>query len=189
MDVSEHIATLETEGIRLVEATCSAELTAPVPSCPAWSVRDLLAHIGYVHRWAASYVRDGLTQPIDEAGESEILATAPPDETIRAWAREGHSELVDALQHAPADLQCWTFLEAPSPLAMWARRQAHETTIHRVDAELAAAIEPSDVDPGFAVDGIDELLFAFFRRPMRPPAQRLPLMTVGLDPVDRGESW
>lgn len=35
-------------------------------------------------------------------------------------------------------VDCWTFLDAPSPLAFWARRQAHETAIHRADAQLAA---------------------------------------------------
>jgi len=64
-------------------------------------------------------------------------------EHITALAAEG-SRLLGAagsaaLSAAPPDLRCWTFLPAPSPLAMWARRQAHETTVHRVDAELAAA--------------------------------------------------
>ncbi|MET9662961.1 maleylpyruvate isomerase family mycothiol-dependent enzyme, partial [Streptomyces sp. NPDC006510] len=81
------------------------------------------------------------------------------------WFREGHGLLVDALDTAPAGLECWTFLPAPSPLAFWARRQAHETTIHRVDAESARGGRPSPVPDAHAVDGIDELLRGFHARP------------------------
>ena len=71
---------------------------------------------------------------------------------------------MSALEAAPPDLQCWTFLTAPSPLAFWSRRQAHETAIHRVDAELAAgrtADHLSSVTPEFAADGVDELIVGF----------------------------
>jgi uncharacterized protein (TIGR03083 family) len=39
----------------------------------------------------------------------------------------------------------------------WSRRMVHETAVHRVDAELARAVEP-EVDPAVATDGINELL-------------------------------
>jgi hypothetical protein len=49
------------------------------------------------------------------------------------------------------------------------RRQAHETAIHRADAERAAAATP--VYPAeFAADGIDELITSFgARRKYQPP--------------------
>src|SRR6204780_1534249 len=62
-----------------------------------------------------------------------------------------------------ARTSCCGFLDAPSPLAFWARRQAHEPAIHRADAESAAG----DVTPFpavFAADGIDELLVCFASR-------------------------
>jgi hypothetical protein len=74
---------------------------------------------------------------------------------------------VEPLASAPADLETWTFLEAPTPLAFWARRQAHETAIHRVDAESARG-DVTGFPSGFAVDGIDELLLRFANRPGRP---------------------
>ncbi|MGH3451126.1 MAG: maleylpyruvate isomerase family mycothiol-dependent enzyme, partial [Haloechinothrix sp.] len=71
--------------------------------------------------------------------------------------------LVAAIETAPPDVECWSFLPAPSPLTFWARRQTHETTMHRVDAETAAgAVSP--VDPAVATDGIDELLTGFVVR-------------------------
>src|SRR5262249_53658636 len=70
---------------------------------------------------------------------------------LPGWFREGHAALVQALSVAGPDLNCWAFLAAPSPLAFWARRQAHETAIHRVDAGQAA-VTPGDaaVTPGDA---------------------------------------
>ena len=47
---------------------------------------------------------------------------------------------------------------------MWARRQAHETAIHRVDAELAVGAPVDTFAPAFAADGVDELLAGFVPR-------------------------
>jgi uncharacterized protein (TIGR03083 family) len=43
-------------------------------------------------------------------------------------------------------------------VGFWARRMAHETAVHRVDAELATGVADPTVDPDLAVDGIDEIL-------------------------------
>ncbi len=167
MDVDAHIEALDREGRLLVEVARGADVAAPVPTCPDWRLADLLAHIGFVHRWATRYVATAVTEMVDEPDEATILATAPPEGERCDWVAQGHAALVRALGAAPADLACWTFLAAPSPLAMWARRQAHETAVHRVDAELAAGRAPTPVDPELAADGIDELLIAFFGRPPR----------------------
>lgn len=167
MHVDGHIAALDREGRMLVDAARRADLAAPVPTCPGWRLADLLAHIGFVHRWATRYVATSVTEMVDEPDEATILTLAPPEGERGDWVAAGHAALVRALRAAPADLICWTFLDAPSPLAMWARRQAHETAIHRVDAELAAGSAPTPVEPDLAADGVDELLFAFFGRPAR----------------------
>ena len=164
METGEHIAALQRDGQLLADAARRAGLTAAVPSCPPWQVRDLLRHTGYVHRWAAGYVAEQHAeyQP-DEPSESEVLLGGPPDPELIDWFRAGHAELVRTLTAADPGLACWTVVPGPSPLAAWARRQAHETAIHRVDAELAAGgVTPFPVD--FAVDGIDELLVAMFGR-------------------------
>ena len=35
----------------MLELFATAELGAAVPSCPGWSVRDLVVHLGNLHRW------------------------------------------------------------------------------------------------------------------------------------------
>jgi uncharacterized protein (TIGR03083 family) len=167
MDVSEYIALLEREGTLMAAAAERAGLLAPVPSCPGWQVRDLLRHQGHVHRWAGRYVAEALTAAVPEPGEAEILAGGPPDRELLSWFRAGHAALVEDLRASPVNLECWTFLPAPSPRAFWARRQAHETAIHRVDAELAAGGDLATFPAEFAADGLDELIMGFLGRHQR----------------------
>jgi len=186
-DIASYIARLRAEGELLAGAAELAGFDAPVPACPDWRVRDLLKHLGYVHRWAAGYVREQHVRWVDRASEAEILRGGPADEALAGWFRDGHAALVRALEAADPGMTCWTFLEAPSPLAFWARRQAHETAIHRADAELAAgAVTP--FDPEFAADGVDELATGFAPREglaARPQATR----TLQLHAADTGDDW
>jgi uncharacterized protein (TIGR03083 family) len=161
VDVADHVDQLEEHGRQLAHAARTAGLDAAVPSCPEWDVRQLVRHTGMVHRWAGAHVR-GRTE-LWRASDEEIVGTWPRDVDLVDWFVDGHRTLVEDLRAAPADLECATFLPAPSPLAMWARRQAHETAIHRVDAELAAGRFPA-FSPAFAADGVDELLTVFIVR-------------------------
>ncbi|KMS75396.1 hypothetical protein ACM01_10450 [Streptomyces viridochromogenes] len=160
METADFVPTLDREGQLMAAAAEEAGPDAKVPTCPDWQMRDLLRHTGMVHRWAAAFVAEGHTAYHPDGGLPDLDGTA-----LLAWFREGHRHLVDTLADAPADVRCWHFLPAPSPLAFWARRQAHETTVHRFDAETARGGTPSGIDPGFAADGVDEVLCAFHARP------------------------
>ncbi|MGK5448108.1 maleylpyruvate isomerase family mycothiol-dependent enzyme [Streptomyces radiopugnans] len=160
MDIDRYLEILREEGELLLAAALRAGWDSEVPTCPGWRVRDLVTHQGAVHRWAGRIVSEGRTRDVP-APEADV-----PDELLPDWFARGHRRLLAALREAPADLECWTFLRgARSPLSFWARRQAHETAVHRVDAELASGPDLSPVDPLFAADGIDELLVGFHTRP------------------------
>lgn len=159
METAEFVRTLDREGRLLAAAAAETGTAAVVPSCPGWQVRDLLRHTGMVHRWAAAFVAEGHTSYHPEGGLPDLDGAE-----LLGWFREGHRYLVDTLASASPDVQCWHFLPAPSPLAFWARRQAHETTVHRVDAESARGAAPTRVATDFALDGIDELLRGFHAR-------------------------
>ncbi|MFJ2742426.1 maleylpyruvate isomerase family mycothiol-dependent enzyme [Streptomyces sp. NPDC087440] len=159
MKTDEHIESLSREGQLLADAAGAAGTSAEVPTCPGWLVRDLLRHTGMVHRWATQFVAHGHTEYRPDAGEPDLDGDA-----LLSWFREGHAALVGALRAAPPDLECWTFLPAPSPLTFWARRQAHETTVHRMDAASAVGLEVGDAPTELAADGIDELLTVFHAR-------------------------
>lgn len=181
MEVAEHVAELEEQGKALAAAAERAGPDAAVPTCPGWTVRDLVAHTAGVHDWAASFVR---ADP--DADPNQELPPAAPGEDVVARYRAAHADLVAALRAAPADLETWTFLRAPSPLAFWARRQAHEAAIHRADAESAAG-SPVTYRREFALDGIQELLLGFFARRGRLRSERPVRLLVA--PDDAEESW
>jgi uncharacterized protein (TIGR03083 family) len=163
VEVTTHIEALRHEGELLAAATAAVDPGAGVPTCPEWTVRDLVRHMGGVHRWATGYVAGGRTQAGDVVFD-DVIGPWPRDAALAEWLRQGCRELADVLAAASDDLRCWSFLPAPSPRAMWARRQAHETAIHRVDAELAARTAVSPFGAAFAADGVDELLTCFVPR-------------------------
>ncbi|MDT0347197.1 maleylpyruvate isomerase family mycothiol-dependent enzyme [Streptomyces litchfieldiae] len=153
MRIDDFLNVLGREGELLIAAAGEAGFDAPVPTCPEWRVRDLVLHQGQIHRWATGFVAERLTGPRPPAAE-EL-----PDAELGDWFRAGHKALLAALTAAPDDLECWTFLRgSPTPRHFWARRQAHETAVHRMDAELAARGRVTPVAAEFAADGIGELL-------------------------------
>jgi uncharacterized protein (TIGR03083 family) len=166
MEIARWINAVREEGARMTASARAVAADAPVPTCPEWVARDLIRHQGGVHRWATTCVAQARAEPPSE-GLEELAGGWPGDEELADWFEAGYRTLVSALEAAPPDLQCWTFLSAPSPLAFWSRRQAHETTIHRVDTELTAGRTSdhlSPIAPDFAADGIDELLVGFMPR-------------------------
>ncbi|MFF0777149.1 maleylpyruvate isomerase family mycothiol-dependent enzyme [Streptomyces sp. NPDC003720] len=186
METAEFLHALDREGRLLAAAAELAGTDAKVPTCPGWQVRDLLRHTGAVHRWAAGIVADGHTAP-RPLPEGPDLDGAE----LVTWYRDSHRRLVETLAGAPADLDCWTFHPAPcpSPLAFWTRRQAHETTVHRHDAEAARGGPATSVATGFAADGVDELLRGFHARARsrvrtdRPRVLRIRALDAGADAV------
>ncbi|MFC7595617.1 maleylpyruvate isomerase N-terminal domain-containing protein [Terrabacter sp. GCM10028922] len=146
----------------------AAGLDAPVPTCPDWTVLDLVAHQGMVHRWAASHLSGA---PIEDTAALEQEGRDAPD--VLGWFDEGATALLQAVVDAPDDLEAFVFLQdAPAARLFWTRRQCHETTIHAVDAlsaRLGRSARPDEtwIRPEIAVDGIDELLVGFVTRSRR----------------------
>ena len=190
MEIDEYISALAKEGRLLVEASCRAGAAgATVPTCPEWALRDLLAHVGFVHRWATAYVARGLTEMVNEPAENEVLSRATADEQLVSWVAEGHGSLVEALSSASAGLRCWTFLPAPSPLAFWARPPGSRNNCPPGGRRARRGKAPSPIGTTFAVDGIDELLLGFLARPR---SRRLPKLVPGvvrLEATDADHSW
>lgn len=181
VEIPEFIEHLADEGVRLATAAGRVGWDTPVPRTE-WNVRDLVTHVGGVHRWAGDVVRTGATALDTAAGRD--VGRGPGDDELLEWFVTGHAALVSALRSASPDLAAATFLAAPSPLHFWARRQAHETAIHRADADAACG-ELSTYTPGFAQDGIDELLHGFAARKSLAIDTNA---TIVLDATD-GPSW
>lgn len=174
MKTSDYIRFVASEADLFASAAEQGELSVRIAACPDWDMRDLVRHLGMIHLWAAANVAfpepdwldvrelpDLVRYWPDLTGES---GEYPGDAELVAWYGDTLANLIEVLKSAPADVAAFTFLPAPSPLAMWARRQASEIAIHRFDAELARGIT-SQFDPHFATAMLDEVLSGFAPRP------------------------
>jgi len=184
---ADFIAALATQGNLLASTTEHVDLSASVPTCPGWTVRELLRHTGGVHRWAGSHIRDRRSSLLAVDDFETLFGAWPADEDLVDWYRGELNLLVESFRTAPADIECATFLKCDSPLAHWTRRQAHEVTIHRADAESVRG-ELTPVSTEFAADGIDELLSAFVTRRFMKLRSPMPI-TMTVAPSDSSRRW
>lgn len=192
VDINEHITIVGQEAKLLAAAAEHAGLDVEITHCPGWDMRELLRHLGEIHLWAAAHVAKRATKMwVDDTAEltgywPDLGIFWPEDADLVGWYLDTNANLVGELEAAPTDLDTRTFLPAPSPLAMWARRQAHETAVHRFDAEDAAGIT-STFDPVFAADGIDEIVAAFAPRKTEFPVAEPKRMLIHT--TDTDDNW
>ncbi|MFG2825098.1 maleylpyruvate isomerase family mycothiol-dependent enzyme [Kitasatospora sp. NPDC048365] len=135
------------------------DLDVQVPTCPEWTLYDLVQHLGVGRRAWAATVAAGATA----TGKAEPLGdpVAPTErEALDAWLAESTRLLLDALTDAGEDGPCWGWWgKSQTPLTVYgaARRQLHEIAVHTYDAQLAAGA-PQPVPVEIALDGAEEFL-------------------------------
>ncbi len=145
------------EGELMLETAASTlphAAQAEVPGCPDLTLEQTLRHVGSAHRVTRLWVRDGR--------RPEQWQRSPSDGDLVGFVRTGLEELLAELaRHDPAE-PCDTWWPEDRTHGFWRRRMAHETAVHRVDVQAAAGVPVHAIDPGLALDGIDELLFLWF---------------------------
>lgn len=146
-----------TEGF--ADAISDADLDLPVSSCPGWALRDLVAHLGGVHRWATHCVVDGDPVVRPEAAPQQRPA-------LIAWYRHHASRLVDVLTATPADAPAWTLDDRDPTGLFWRRRQVHETVLHSWDVHDTLGRVP-EAEPWLAWDGVLEVRDVMYPRQVR----------------------
>jgi len=170
-------------GILAAELADAGRLDVVVPWVPAWTARDLVGHLGTVHRWATAIVQAGTT-------DGPPRSTHPPDDDLLGWYAAGHTSLVRALREVPPDSPAWHMSPAaPKVAGSWARRQAHELAVHRMDLEAAAGVEHAPLDPALADDGVDELLSIIVPRWAHTEPLAGAETIVAVASLDTGRQW
>jgi uncharacterized protein (TIGR03083 family) len=158
------IAQAAAETAELVQKT---DRSQPVPTCPDWTFADLVAHLGAGHRWVTSMVSQHVTEALPHEA---IPDSTPPDDPAEAaeWLRDGALRLIETIRDEGPESSVWT-LTGEHRAGFWARRMAHETSVHSADAALTAGRTvtlPADL----SADGISEWLglLTFAAAGMRP---------------------
>ena len=154
MEHSRFLDCLAADHARLRDVVPPA-LGEPVPTCPGWTVAELTRHVGtvYLHKTAA--MRDGV-EPEKGWPPPELADEEPVALLDRAYAGL-RDEFAARRPRDPAG----SWYPPDQTVGFWSRRMAHETVIHRIDAELGAGQPVAPVPDDLAVDGIDELLKVF----------------------------
>jgi uncharacterized protein (TIGR03083 family) len=156
LSADRYFAEIEASTAGLAEILAEHDQSLPIPTCPEWTLRQLVTHVGRAQRWAAEITRtrSEVAIPFREVPDGKL----PGDRAEQcAWLRAGATRIVDAVREAGSDL-VWSFT-GPAPAGFWIRRMAHETLVHRADAQLAAGAEPEPVIAAeVAADAIDEWL-------------------------------
>lgn len=149
LDWEAYLSGLRRDAARLLEVGRRG-LDPPVPSCPGWTVADVVSHTATVYLHKVETIRGGAAPqdwpPADFAGREPL-----------SFFAEAIQELWDELMARDPDEVCATWWPPDQTVGFWYRRMAHETAVHRVDAELAHDVV-TPVDEALAVDGVDEVL-------------------------------
>jgi uncharacterized protein (TIGR03083 family) len=133
----------------LKRAALKAGPAARVPNCPKWTVRDLVGHIAFVHCFAVGLAVNRPAKPVPPVDWEDLLG----------WWDGQRLALREALAKDPGAPAYSPYPGFDVTVGDWTRRMAHETAIHRLDAESALGdVPPTRFEPGFANDGIDEFL-------------------------------
>ncbi|MGW0733478.1 maleylpyruvate isomerase family mycothiol-dependent enzyme [Streptomyces sp. NPDC002851] len=135
-----------------------ADLTATVPTCPDWTLRELAVHVGGAHRWADTIVRTKATEYVPA---DQVPGSGGPDRddpaALDTWLAEGAEQVAATLRETGPDLEIWTWGWDRST-GFWSRRMTHETLIHRADAALTTDGGDFTAEPHVAADSLDEWL-------------------------------
>ena len=152
MNHAEFLDVVVAEAEALAAAARAVGPDAMVPATPEWTMSKLVKHAGTTHRWAMAVVASGqFASPADLD-----LGLPASDAEYPDWIERGAAQFREVVGATDATADCWSW--GPDQHAgFWSRRMAHETSMHRWDAETAVG-EPRPIDPALAVDGIDERL-------------------------------
>ncbi|MBG0852186.1 maleylpyruvate isomerase family mycothiol-dependent enzyme [Streptomyces spinoverrucosus] len=138
--------------------TSGADLSATVPTCPDWSLEQLVRHVGGALRWVDLLVRTRAQEmvPTDQVPGGSGPQARGDAAALDAWLADSGDLAVSALREAGPAASVWSWAGVPDS-GFWARRMTHEITVHRADAALAAGL-PYEVAGDVAADAVDEWL-------------------------------
>lgn len=153
-----HVSAILRDGMELADVA-RRDPGVPVAAYRGWSMLDLVAHTGSVHRRVLEIIGSASAGPIERRAYLER------DEIrLFGWFIEGLGSLVDVLRRSDPAEPVWTFADDQT-VGFWHRRMAHETAIHRWDAEHASG-DRRPIDAWLAMDAIPASLDLHVLRPL-----------------------
>ncbi|HEY5156066.1 MAG TPA: maleylpyruvate isomerase family mycothiol-dependent enzyme [Acidimicrobiales bacterium] len=155
-------------------------LERPVPSCPGWTVADLLSHVTTVLSFFGAVAAGGADAPSDWAPPQR-----PADDELVAWFRAETGPAAAAVMAPDPSEPRWSWSHQHDA-GFTQRRMAQEFAVHAWDVENALGA-PDPIGVAVAVDGIDEYLDIFL--PAKEVCLAGPELTAHLHTTDADGEW
>ena len=174
---------IEDGAAALVDALAVAP-DQPVPTCPGWDMARLGAHVGLIYEWAAEQVLRRAKEPIDRS----TLPQPPEQGELVGWLTQMAARALAALRAAADGEPAGGWRDRAVTASFWRRRLAHETVIHRTDADAALGRSVS-VPQGLATDGIEEVFDLYLPYAPQRAAAWPPPGVLRLVEDDEGAVW
>ncbi|MEV4360320.1 maleylpyruvate isomerase family mycothiol-dependent enzyme [Nonomuraea sp. NPDC049625] len=131
------------------------DAAAPVPTCPKWTLADLVDHVGGTQRMVTMLVGEQMTEP-SRAFAGYVPGPADSGQW-RAWLNDGAAEARQAFASVADDRPVWDPSGGAAGVPFWSRRLFAEACVHRADAAAALGM-PFELAPELAVAAIEDWL-------------------------------
>ncbi len=147
---------LQAQTGRLAHDVGVTDPDAPVPTCPGWTVTDLVAHVGQTQRWVAEMVERRI---VDLTQLPTEMATVPTDPSEwPSWLRDGAVRAVEACSDEALEAPVFNAAaDGRTGGQFWLSSLLNEAVVHGADAAYAAGTN-FYLDADVAVDLISNHL-------------------------------
>ncbi|WP_454856797.1 maleylpyruvate isomerase family mycothiol-dependent enzyme [Promicromonospora soli] len=133
---------------RLAESAAAAGPDTPVPTTPAWTITDLVEHVGQTQHWTAEIIERRITDPTQLPTEVPDLPADPRE--WQAWLSRSAQRLTSAFPDDALDAQVFNAAgDERSGTRFWLTNVLNEAVVHGFDAANAAD-RPDDIDADIA---------------------------------------
>ena len=184
----EYLAAIRRECDRFYATANDADPDLGVPSCPGWSIADLVWHLGEVHWFWTEVIDTRATSP--DGVESAKPARPTAYNHLLTWGQSQADRMVDTLAATADDVTVWTWAlaEADHTVGFIRRHQVQEAAVHRWDLQNAATTStPDPIEPEVASDCVDEMMAV--QLPWSVRSDKPILGTVHLHCTDTEGEW
>jgi uncharacterized protein (TIGR03083 family) len=155
MDTTAYLKTVVEQSGTFADWVHGKDPTTPVPTCPEWTLTELVDHVGGTQRTITMVVGERMSEP------SRAFASYVPGPTDsgewRAWLNDGAAQARKAFASVTDDTPVWDPSGGEAGVRFWSRRLFAEACVHRAD--VAAALDlPYELAPDLASEAIEDWL-------------------------------
>jgi len=140
----------------LAAYVAAAANRAAVPTCPGWTVADLVAHVGQTQRWVSEIIERRIADPTQLPTHVAISPTEP--DAWPTWLTDGGARAVEACSDEAMTADVFNAAgDDRTGGQFWLDSLLNEAVIHGADAAYAAG-QDVEIDADIAADLISNHL-------------------------------